>query len=216
VTDPRPRELHQRLGSILQDGWRDSTPWGYPHQVELALIAGVFRAQTSQANVDQLVDTVMRSRVHSLLDDLAELANSGTKGIVTLLGPRWGDANVLGVPVMRASVIHDAAVALVALGVRSANDLRAAALKTPDAVEAAVLGVRGIGPGTWAWIAFLAHVPVRPGTKTISFVSEAVGEGERLSADETAELLRLTARRFASDERVLAHAVHTYLDARDH
>jgi hypothetical protein len=211
VTDPRPRVLYERLGELLPEGWRDAAPWGYPKQVELALIAGVFRAQVPQASADAVVDTVMRARPYALLDDLAELASAGPHGMVEALGPRWGDTNVLGVPVLRAWVIHSAAEALVAVGVRSADDLRAAAVERPDAVEGAVLGVRGLGRGTWEWIALLAHARMRPDPEMTALVSELVGE--ELDASGTSELLRLTARLFASEERVLAHAVQEHLGA---
>jgi hypothetical protein len=200
------------LAGLLPEGWRDAAQWGYPHQSELALIAGVFRAQTPQANVDELVDHVMHSRSHSLLDDLRDLANGGVEGVVKSLGPRWGDTNVLGVPVLRAVVIHGAATALVGAGVNSADDLREAAQTQPDAVRAAVLKVRGLGPATWEWITFLAHAPVPPDAAIVRFLGELL-EDDKLKRGDAAELIRLTARRFASDERMLAHALRTHLDA---
>jgi len=214
VTDARPRQLHIRLGALLPEGWRDAAPWGYPQQVELALIAGVFRAQTPQANVDALVDYVMHSRSHSLLDDANELVEGGVDGVVASIGPRWGGTNVLGVPVLRAAVIHDAAEVLVGLGVRSSNDLHAVALAQPDDLKREILTVRGLGPATWEWIAFLAHAPVRPPPAVVALLGELL-EIDDLDRDEAAELIRLTARRFASDERVLAHALRAHLDDRD-
>ena len=212
MNDARPRQLHVRLAAVLPEGWRDAAPWGYPRQVELALIAGVFRSQLKQSRVDELVDFVMRSRSHSLLDDLNEIVGAGEKGVVEALGPRWGDTNVLGVPVLRAAVIYNAAKALVDLGITSATDLQAATAERPAEVEKAVLGVRGIGPGTWGWISFLAHANVRPDAQVVAFIRESLEGDEKLSPEDAAELLRLTARRFASDERVLAHAVRAYLD----
>lgn len=213
MTDTRSRVLYERLSELLPAGWRDAAPWGYPHQVELALIAGVFRAQTPQANTDAVVDFVMRSRSHSLLDDLAELSDAGADGVATVLGPVYGDSNVLGVPVLRAAVIHGAAAALVAEGVRSGEQLRTAAIERPDAVETAVLGVRGLGRVTWEWVAFLAQVKLRPEGDLHRFVQRLVDD-ESLTSDETSELLRLTARRFAADERDLAHAMREILRAK--
>jgi hypothetical protein len=181
--------------------------------VELALIAGVFRAQTPQANTDAVVDFVMRSRSHSLLDDLTELADAGAAGVATVLGPVFGDSNVLGVPVLRAAVIHGAAAALVAEGVRTGEELRTAASERPDAVEAAVLGVRGLGRVTWEWIAFLAQVKLRPDGELNKFVRRLLEE-KTLDSDETSELLRLTARRFAADDRDLAHAIREIIRAK--
>src|SRR4029079_15973695 len=146
------------LSELLPEGWRDAAPFGFPHQVELAVTAVVFRAQTPQANTDGVVDYVMRSRSHALLDDLADLADIGVGGVVQMLGPVYGDSNVLGVPVLRAAVIHGAAAALVGEGVRSGEGLREATRERPDAIEGAVLGVRGLGRVTWEWIAFLSQV----------------------------------------------------------
>jgi hypothetical protein len=213
VTDPRPAVLHKSLSDLLPAGWREAAPWGYPDQVELALVAGVFRAQTPEATAGGAVDVFMRSRSHSMLDDLAELTESGVAGVVESLGPRWGDTNVLGVPVLRANVIHDAAQVLVGMGIRSGHDLRAAALERPDAVETAVLGVRGLGSITWDWIALLAQVQVPPDRAVVTFVGTLAGD-ESLTPEETTELLRLTARRFASEERSLTHAVRELVRAR--
>lgn len=212
VTDDRPQVLHRRLAEVLPAGWRDAAPWGYPQQVELALIAGVFRAQIPQAHVDAVVDVVMRARPHALFDDLHELAEAGAAGVVELLGPRWGDTNVLGVPILRAEVIARAARALVRMGIRSGDDLRTQAAERPDAVEAAVLAVRGLGMGTWEWVALLSHARIRPDSQVTKFVAQAVDASGPLDPGETSELLRLTARRFASDERTLSHALREYLD----
>ncbi|MGC4175693.1 hypothetical protein [Demequina sp.] len=212
MTEGHSRLLYERLTELFPAGWRDAAPWGYPHQVELALIAGVFRAQTPQANADAVVDYVMRSRPSSLLDDLPELIVGGVDGVVKTLGSGWGDTNVLGVPVLRAAVIHDAAQALVGLGVNSGDDLRRVYSEAPDAVEGAVLGVRGLGRVTWDWIGVLAQVPLRPDPEFVVFVGRLVGE--KLSPAEVADLVRPTARKFALDDRDLSHAIRELIRAR--
>lgn len=211
MTDARTQELYRQLSEVLPVGWRDDAPWGYPQQSELAVVAGVFRAQVPQAGVDAAIDTFMRARPHDLLDDLATTAAGGVDGVVAALGPRWGDTTVLGVPVRRAEVIHCAAEALVGEGVRSGEDLRAAVEERSDAVTAAVLGVRGLGLGTWEWICVFAQARVRPNPEVMRYVSTLVGAEKRLGVDETTELLRLAARRFASDERALAAAIRAHL-----
>jgi hypothetical protein len=150
---------------------------------------------------------VMRSRPSALLDDLGELASLGPDGVTTLLGPRWGDTNVLGVTVLRTHVIYAAAAALVGVGVHSGADLREAALSRPQEVEDAVLAVRGLGRGTWGWIGTLAHARIRPDADLVALVTRLSGATVRLSAEETTDLLVKTARLFASDERTLSHAV---------
>ena len=211
VTDERTLALYRNLGEVLPSGWRDATPWGYPKQLELAVVAGVFRAQVPQAGVDSVVDTFMRARPNDNLDDLSTMVGGGVAGTKAALGSRWGDTNVLGVPVLRAAVIHAAAEALLSVGVRSGADLRSAALERPDAIAAAFLGVRGLGQGTWESICVLAHARVRPNLLVMKYVESVVGGESPLTADETTELLRLAARRFASDERVLSAAVRAYV-----
>ena len=83
----------------------------------------------------------------------------------------------------------------------------------PTPSRPAVLAVRGLGVGTWEWIALLsarAHSTRRAGDRDSSATS--VGANVSLDPSEASELLRLAARRFASDERVLGHALREYLD----
>lgn len=208
--DGRAKELHAKLGGMLPEGWRDRAPWGFPNQVELGLVAGVFAAQVPQASVNSVVDTFMRARPSDFLDDLENTANAGVEGVVAMLGERWGDTNVLGVAVLRAAVIHGAAVALLDLGIRTSNDLRDAYAEAPTRVEKAVHSVRGLGKGTWEAIAFQCHVRLRPYPNVVAFFSEVLDD-PTLNADRTADLMRKTARRFAVEERTLAYAVSEYL-----
>mgnify|MGYP005812933125 CR=1 FL=1 len=210
MTDERATALHAKLGELLPAGWRDSAPWGFPNQVELALVAGVFRAQVPQHSVNSVVDTFMRSRPTDLLDDLQNTASAGLDGVTAMLGDRWGATTVLGVPVRRAEVIHGAAVALVDVGVRTADDLRAACVEAPTRIEAAVHAVRGLGKGTWESIAFHCHARLRPDPEKVAFVSRQLDD-PTLNVERTADLLSKTARRFAVEERTLRHAITEYL-----
>jgi hypothetical protein len=92
--------------------------------------------------------------------------------------------------------------------------LRVAAVERPDAVESAVLGVRGLGRGTWEWIAVFAHARIRPDAEMRGFIAELIDDGQVLSAAETSELLSRTARHFAAHARVLEQAVRDCIDAR--
>lgn len=198
--------MHEGLTARFSSGWRDETPWGYPRQVELALIAGVYGAQVSAAGVAQVTDAYLHARPGSLLDDLGAIADRPLADLIHAVGDRWGDTTVLGVPVLRTTVIHEAASTLVARGVRSADDMRAALTEDHDGVVKAVLGIRGLGPGTWETIAVMVHADVPPTVQEVELARELTGDPE-LPADEVGELLRLTARSFAVDKRALMYAL---------
>ncbi len=202
--------LRGALAGILPTGWRDAAPWGYPGQSELALIAGVFAAQLQPQAVADIADSVMRRRPGSLLDDLADLAAVDPVDLRVVLGERWGDSTVLGVPRRRAEVIHEAALLLAHAGVRTAADLQDAARTRGEEISTLVQSIRGLGPGTWVSIAFMAHATALPDDAVVALVSsctEPAHPGTTLTRAEVAELIRLTAARLATDERVLAYAL---------
>lgn len=208
-------KLRAVLGEVLPASWRDAAPWGFPAQSELALITGVFASQVQPASVAEIADNVMRRRPGSMLDDLSELVDLEPDGVAHVIGDRWGDSTVLGVPRRRAEVIHEAARQLVSAGVRHSKELHAAVRDRDDAIAPMVLAVRGIGPGTWDSIAFMAHAPVRPGADVVMYIRHLLGpEGAHLEGDECRALIALTARRFASDERVLSFALRQMVEAR--
>ncbi|WP_062518082.1 hypothetical protein [Demequina gelatinilytica] len=202
--------LRGALAGILPTGWRDAAPWGYPGQSELALVTGVFAAQLPPQAVAEIADGVMRRRPGSVLDDLADLAAIDPVDLRIVLGERWGDSTVLGVPRRRAEVIHEAARLLVHAGVRSAADLQEAASTRGAQISALLQSVRGLGPGTWGSIAFMAHATSLPDDAVVALVSsctEADHPDAPLDRAQVALLIRLTAARLATDERVLSYAL---------
>ncbi|BDZ61279.1 hypothetical protein Lsed01_02453 [Demequina sediminis] len=208
-------ELRAALTGILPDGWRDAAPWGFPSQSELALITGVFAAQLPAAAVADIADTVMRRRAGSMLDDLADLVAIEPVDLRAVIGERWGDSTVLGVPRRRADVIHEAARLLVGTGIRTAKDFQDAVREREASVANLLLAVRGLGPGTWESIGFMAHATIRPGADVVGFVRSLLGgAGDHLDSTEVRELVRLTARRYAAEERVLAYALRRHVDQR--
>ncbi len=208
-------ELRAALGAVLPAGWRDSAPWGYPAQSELALITGVFAAQIPATAVAEIADTVMRRRPGKLLDDLADLVELEPDGISHVIGDRWGDTTVLGVPRRRAEVIHESARLLVGTGVRTAKELQEAVREREASVANLLLAVRGLGPGTWESIAFMVHAPLRPGADIATYVRSLLGPaGEELEIGEVRDLIRLTSRKFAAEQRVLAFALRQHVDER--
>lgn len=208
-------ELRAALGAVLPAGWRDSAPWGYPAQSELALVTGVYASQVPPASVAEIADNVMRRRPGRMLDDLAELVELEPDGVQHIIGERWGDSTVLGVPRRRAEVIHEAARLLVGTGIRTAKEFQEAVRDREASVANLLLAVRGIGPGTWESIAFMVHAPLRPGEDVAAYVRSLVGPAaDALDLAEVRELIRLAARRFAAEQRVLAFALRQHVDER--
>lgn len=209
------KTLQRELSATLPAGWRDDAPWGYPQQSELGLIAGVYGAQVTTQGVAEVVDSYMRRASRLMLDDLTALANTPLEHLIVAVGTRWGDTNVLGVPVLRIAVVQEAAVALASEGVTTAAGFREAIETREGEIERRLLSIRGLGPGTWETIAFMMHAKVRPNEEVVALLHRLLGEsGDELLEEQIDELLRLTSRRFAVDQRVLAHAIDQYLDQR--
>jgi hypothetical protein len=211
VTDAVARVLREKLAAILPEGWRDSAAWGFPSQSELALVAGVFGAQVSTAAVGEVVDQYMLAKRGQMLDDLRVIADGSLKDLIAAVGPRWGDTNVLGVPVLRAQVAHEAAQVLVQNGVISAQDLRDRG--NDQELQLRLLKIRGLGQGTWVEIAYMAHVPLLPDARTVALIADLAGEEVASSPEQVDVLLKATARRFAVERRSLDHALASHLNA---
>lgn len=208
-------ELRAALAGVLPSEWRDAAPWGYPSQSELAVITGVFAAQIPAVAVAEIADTVMRRRPGRFLDDLSELAALDTLEVRRIVGERWGDSTVLGVPRRRADVIHEAAGALAALGVRTGRQLQEAVREREQEVAGALLGIRGLGPGTWESVVFQAHAFPTPGPDVIAYVRSLLGEsGEDLDGARCRRLIQRAALRFGVETRVLAFALRRLVDER--
>ncbi|WP_156163734.1 hypothetical protein [Demequina subtropica] len=202
--------LRTGLASMLAPGWRDAAPWGYPRHSELALIAGVYGTQLSAPLVGTVVDTVLRNRPERTFDDLVDLVERGPIVLRHILGERWGDTTVPGTARLRADVIYEAAAALVESGVYDALTLSQVARQHTEALGLRLQDVEGLGPGTWASISFMAHVPALPGHSVMRMVHQALAADHpdlELDAAEVAELLGLTAERMATHERVLSYAL---------
>ncbi len=209
------KTLQAELAGMLPAGWRDATPWGYPQQAELAVLAAVYGAQILPAGVAEVVDNYMRARPRLMLDNLRAIAEGTVAELSSAVGPRWGETTVLGVPVRRVAVVHAIAIALVAEGVVTAKDFRSAVAEREDHFERLLLGIRGLGPGTWDSLAFEMHAKVRPNAQVVELVYRALGESAvDLRIEDIDELMRRTARRFAVDQRVLEHGLDQYFDAR--
>ncbi|WP_062465417.1 hypothetical protein [Demequina soli] len=209
--------LRAALTGLLPAGWRDAAPWGYPAQSELALVTGVFAAQLPPNAVAEIADSVMRHRPGSSLDNLADLAAIDPVDLRGVIGDRWGDSTVLGVPRRRADVIHEAARLLSHAGLRTGRDLDSAIRERGTEIERLLLAVRGLGPGTWASIAFMAHAAIPPGDDVVRLVSELVAghdaapepgdDAPVLDRAGVGRLVRLTATRLGTDERILSYTM---------
>jgi hypothetical protein len=201
-------ELQRALRAELPAGWRESAPWGYPQQAELAVIAGVFAAQTPMATAEEVAASYMMARPGRMLDDLADLAAVPETELSSMLGASWGASRVLGVPRMRAAVIVDAAQQLVTEGVRTAREYRAAVDGDARAIDAALRRVRGLGGVSSEAISTMMQAEHLPGPLVVAHVRGLLGDlSDEVPDAELLPLLRATARRLTVEPRVLLHAL---------
>lgn len=205
--------LQRALSGTLPRGWRESAPWGYPEQSELALIAGVFAAQLPQPTAEEVAASYMMARPGRMLNDLDELSRIDHDELAGMLGSAWGASRVLGVPRLRAAVIADAARELVAEGVRTAKDYREAVLERGQDIDAALQRVRGLGGVTSEAISTMMQAEHTPGPIVVSRLRALLGdEGEDLATADVAPLVRATARRLTVQPRVLLYALWNTAD----
>jgi hypothetical protein len=215
VIDALAKKLQPLLSAELPKGWRESAPWGYPQQSELALIAGVFGAQIPENVTSAVAAEYMMRRPGKMLNDLGELAALSEDELGALLGSQWGGSQVLGVPRTRAAVIHDAASILGASGIVSAQNYRDAMKVRGDSVERMLREIRGVGVVTAESISVMMQADHRPDPEVVAFVVGLLGrEALVLRHDDVLELLVTTARRLSVEPRVLAHALWLHVSAR--
>lgn len=145
-------------------------PGGWPGEAEAALLDAVFSIRARYGKPDSGVRAVVtRWREHRSqpLDDLNVLASAPPHQLALVLG---NDQKASGRP--KCHVAHDAARALVAAGVRQAQD----AVGAPAVALAAYTSVHGLGGVTGAYLLMLLGVPgVKVDTWVRRFVSGAVG-----------------------------------------
>ncbi|WP_144018813.1 hypothetical protein [Demequina sp. NBRC 110056] len=205
--------VQRALSPELPRGWRESAPWGYPDQAELAVIAGVFAAQLPQATAEEVAGSYMMARPGRMLDDLHELADIPVEQLAPMLGPAWGTTRVLGVPRMRAAVIHDAARVLAAEGVRTARDYREATGDDARAIDGALQRVRGLGGVSSEAISTMMQAEHAPGPLVVGYLRRLLGdEGDALTDADVMPLVRATARRLTVQPRTLLYALWQIVD----
>ncbi|WP_203654162.1 hypothetical protein [Demequina activiva] len=200
--------LQRALRDGLPAGWRESAPWGYPQQAELAVIAGVFAAQLPQSTAEEVAASYMMARPGRMLDDLSALAEVPVDDLSEMLGAAWGSSRVLGVTRLRAAVIADAAQQLVGEGVRSARQYRDAVAGDATAIDEALRRVRGLGGVSSEAISTMMQAEHRPGAVVVAHVRALLGDdGDAVADDDVLPLLRATARRLTVEPRVLLYAL---------
>lgn len=206
--------LKGALAASLPRGWRESAPWGYPDQSELAVIAGVFSAQVPLPAAQSVASCYMMARPGRMLDDLEDLASVPVEDLTAMLGAEWGASTVLGQSRLRAAVIGDVARTLCDAGVRSGADYRREIAERPSQIDAALRGVRGVWTVTSGAISTMLQAEHPPSARVIEHVRELLGEdGAAVGDEELAPLLRDTARRLTVEPRVLLHALWREVDA---
>ena len=214
VRDEWAVALKGALAASLPRGWRESAPWGYPDQSELAVIAGVFSAQVPLPAAQSVASAFMVARPGRMLDDLADLASMPVEDLTGCLGDEWGATTVLGVARLRAAVIGDVARGLAEAGIRSGAEYREAVRETPAAVDRLLQDVRGVGVVTSGAISTMLQAEPPPSARVAAHVRELLGEdGDAVDPDDLSPLIRATARRLTVEPRVLLHALWREVDA---
>jgi hypothetical protein len=189
-------------------------PGGRPGEIEVALIDTVLsirnvygRPATEHRPATGVHAAVERYRAHrgsGPLDDLQALARFHPEHLATVLCNRQKTS---GNP--KAAAIVQAATALLAVGVRHADDLRG-----DDATQRrAYSSVRGLATVTWVYLAMLLGQPgVKSDTWVCRFVARALGRDT--TPDEAGTLVRAVAAELGESPSHLDHAIWDFMRRR--
>ncbi len=205
--------LRKEMSSALPTDWRDSAPDGYPQQIELALVAAVFRGADEPDVAFQVTARYMQARPGKRLDDLSEMGRMTTGAIGEAVGPPFDAALAIGSKRLRVDIAGDLAASLSAFGVKSAQDFLAASRERGLALEKTCTDVSHSGPSTYLQLATLLRAEVRPAGEVASWVREAVREPE-MSRSAVRTLLRETAAKSSIEPFMLHYAILRMLNER--
>lgn len=184
----------------------DPTVWpgGWPDSIEAALIDAVFSVRARYGNRTRrtgVYGAVTRwiSQRGEVADDLGSLARTSESELRSITN----GGKIAGRT--KASVVIDAAAALVAAGVVRASDF---AEREQEAKEA-YTSVKGCGPVTWAYFRMLlGHDDIKPDTWVIRFVQDVLPHVRR--PEDASRLVQDVAARLIVSQRNLDHAIWRY------
>lgn len=195
-----------QLASYVQrevsEPWNE-WPGGCPGEIEAALLDAVLsiRARYGQPTTGVRRRVARwREQCGSSLDDLGRLAAAEPDELARLLKTRQQIAGRL-----KTVAVVEAASRLKSAGVLHARQV------DPDSTShrAAYVGVRGLGPVTWAYLTMLlGHPGIKADTWVLRFVERALGRGVRTAEAEqlVGEAANLLGRSFIDvDHAVWSH-----------
>ncbi|MBU9764943.1 heme peroxidase [Mycobacterium sp. TNTM28] len=207
----------------LGDPRRWFAPRGYPDSLALCVIDSIFSTGARYATVEKIITRYRGCRAaqgaDAENDGAAELLRNidelgGADAWAAQIGNRRPTSPAAGAP-LKAEAVRKAAEALVALGIQTTEELRAAAADDVrrEAAKAAWCAIPGQRSGiTWEYTQMLARIPgVKADRMVLGYVCRQLGA---VTADRAAELVRATAERAGWDAIDLDHAIWRFESGR--
>ncbi len=196
-------------------------PTSYPESLALCIVDAIYVTGARHLTVDRIVERYRGYRAgqggdadadgaRELLATVDELG--GAEQWASQIGNRRPTSTTKNAP-LRAVALVEAAKALVALGVRTAEELRTVVRDSEraEAARAAWCAVPGQRSGfTWAYLGLLAQVP---GATVAPAVAGYVAR-ETAGSEEAAVLLRSVAQLSGWDVTALHHAIWRFESGR--
>jgi hypothetical protein len=198
--------LHEAVAATIGPTIPRIDNYGWPNQVELALIDAVL---SIRANYGNSASTGVRAAVGRYRDDRGDgapandlriLAAKAPVELVTILHNRQKSS---GKP--KADLIVEVAKRLVDVGVITASDVE----PRVESQRQAWCGVHGLGPVTWAYFGMLVG---QPGVKVDRMIHRFVAGvfNRELSESEATDLVTAVAVRMKVMSPELDHAIWRY------
>ena len=217
--------LHEACVRDLGDPRRWFSPLGYPDSLALCVIDSIYSTGAQYATVEKIIARYRGYRaavganadtdgVVELLQNIADLG--GPDSWATQIGNRRPTSTTANAP-LKSVAVEQIGKALVALGVRTSDDLRAAAEEDDrrEQVKNAWCTVPGQRSAvTWEYALKLTQIPgARAGRVVAAYVARQVGA---VSAERAAELVGDTAALACWDPFALDHAIWRFESGRPH
>ncbi|MDV3124785.1 heme peroxidase [Mycobacterium sp. 21AC1] len=203
--------------------WFEST--GHPNSLALCVLDAIYSPGARRATVDKVIARYRGYRaaqasdadtdgLGELLATIAELG--GPDPWATQIGNRRPTSTAAGAP-LRSVAVASVAHALVALGIRTAEELRAVAADQLGREQARVVWCAAPGQRsgfTWDYTLMLAQIPGTTAEQTVvGYVAREVSE---ISATRAAELVRDVADANGWNAVALEHAIWRFESGRPH
>ena len=206
------------LGPV--DTWK--APSGYPDSLALCIIDSVFSLRVKYTAVEHVVAAYRAARAAqggaADTDGTPELVEA----IATAGGPESASVTLFnnrglapGTKALKSTAVANGAASLLGAGILTASQFKDA-IATSDAsrLRGTWLGVAGLGPASWNYLAMLTGADdVKADTWIIRYVSRVVGE--RTTPQRAAGAVKDAARALHVPATLLDHRIWRYESGRD-